>query len=266
MQYGGPGTDPATAEDPVLATVRLVSHLNAVRHGTVSPEVAARGIVGPDVAHHVVDEHGLLGLDPLRANELQPAITAALLLVQDDWLLCLPRPGRTYGVRGPGLQAALDAGAAAVPGAGTLLLAPRLVGRAVQWTVHPADRGGPIPDAHEAERTLSETVLEAGRALSDLDLAPAGPPGRRPRAGRQPDPVGLAPGYPARQATAVQRAWRLYDACERALDDEGGAISSFEMTSRREVLRRVHDASADALVAACTWPTAPAGQERSPGP
>lgn len=253
MQYGGPGSTPALEQDPVLAAVRLVSHLNAVRHGTVSPEVAARGIVGPDVAHHVVDEGGLLGLDPLRANDLQPALAAALVLVPGDWLLCLPRPGRTYGLRGAGLQPALAAEVAAVPVAGGLLLAPRFVGRAVQWTVHPAERAGAVPDVREAERTLSETVVEAGRALADLDLAPAGPPGRG-RSPRRADPVGLAPGYPARQLTAVHRAWLLYDACGRALEDDGGAISSFDLSSRRAVLRGVRDASADALVAACAWP------------
>lgn len=236
---------------PVLAAVRLATFLNALRHGAVSTEVAARSVVGDDVAHHVVDADGLLGLDPLRANDLEAALTAVGLFTDDDWLLCLPRPGAPAGLGGPALSSALDPGVAVAPGRGGVVFVPHPVGAAVQWLVQPGTRVGPIPQTYDAERALSETVIAAGRQLAGLQLEPAGG-GRR---SRQPtSPIQLAPGYPSRNRHSADRAWLLFHACSAALDDESGQLSSYEMESRFTVLRNVRDAAAGALAAACVWP------------
>ena len=54
----------------VSAAFALTVHLNACRHSAISAEVGARGVIGDYTAHHVIDAEGLLGLDPLRATEL----------------------------------------------------------------------------------------------------------------------------------------------------------------------------------------------------
>ena len=235
----------------VLAAVRLVGFLNALRHGEVSAEVAARSVIGDDVAHHVVDTDGLLGLDPVRASDLDPALTAVGLFVDSDWLLCLPRPGAPAGLGGAALAAALANGVAVAPVRGGVVFVPHAVGAAIQWAVLAGTRVGPLPQAYEAERALAETIVAAGRQLAGLAIEPpAG--GRRTR--QTLSPVLLAPGYPSRHLHAADRAWRLFHACSVAIDDESGQLSSYEVASRFAVLRTVRDCAADALTAACVWP------------
>ncbi len=236
---------------PALAAVRLVAFLNAVRHGAVSAEVAARSVVGEDVAHHVVDADGLLGLDPLRANDLDSALATVGLFVDSDWLICLPRPGAPAGLGGAALTAAMAAGVAVAPEHGTVVFVPHAVGAAVQWVALGGTRVGPLPQTYDAERALTETIVAAGRQLAGLDLEPPGG-GRRSR--RTITPVQLAPGYPSRNRHAADRAWQLFHACSTAIADESGQLSSFEVEARFGVLRKVRDAAADALTAACVWP------------
>lgn len=239
---------------PVLAAVRLVAFLNALRHGTVSAEVAARSVVGDDVAHHVVDAEGLLGLDPVRANDLDAALTTVGLFIDSDWLMCLPRPGSPSGLGGTALTAAMACGVAVAPARGTIVFVPYVVGAAVQWAVLEGTRVGSLPQTYEAERALSETIVTAGRQLAVLELAPPGG-GRRSLSSHQAvTPVQLAPGYPSRNRRAADRAWQLFHACSTAITDESSQLSSFEVESRFGVLRTVRDAAADALTAACVWP------------
>ena len=51
-------------------SLRLVVNLNAALHAQLAAERAAAEVIGPDVAHHLVDPEGLLGLDPFRATDL----------------------------------------------------------------------------------------------------------------------------------------------------------------------------------------------------
>ena len=51
-------------------SLRLVVNLNAALHAQLAAERAAAEVIGPDVAHHLVDPDGLLGLDPVRATDL----------------------------------------------------------------------------------------------------------------------------------------------------------------------------------------------------
>lgn len=237
----------------LLASVRLVRHLNALGD-TITDDAgvtrAAAAVVGSDVAHHVVDPDGIGGLDPIRATALADALPALADRERRGWVLVLPAPGRLGGLRGPVPlnQAALAAGSAVVGLAGGLALVPTAVGPAVQWRVFRAEPSSPTLSSYEAERALSETILEAGRTLARLDVA-AGPGPRD----TPDDDLGPAPGYPPRRRAAAERAARLLLACEHALSSDGASLSSYEMASRRRELENVRDAARDALVAAVSW-------------
>ncbi|SDE49246.1 hypothetical protein [Auraticoccus monumenti] len=235
---------------PELAAITLVTHLNALQHTPLSADVAASQVAHADVAHHVVDPEGLLGLDPLRANDLTTTLLAVQLLAPGSWLLALPRPGALGVLRGPPAltTAALQAGAAVVHADGGWAFVPHRVGPAVQWQVLPAARPFPSPGSAEAERVLATEVISASRELARLDAAS----GARPEVEL---PAGVLPAaYPARQQRAAERALRLLTVAETALADDRDVLSSFAVTQRAEVLRRLEAAATDALCAACAWP------------
>ena len=85
----------------VLASVRLTANLNSFLQGQQSLEQAERAIVGPDVAHHVLDPDGVLGLDPLAASSLDDALVRLKQVEPDGWFLALPVPGSLGPLRGP---------------------------------------------------------------------------------------------------------------------------------------------------------------------
>jgi hypothetical protein len=204
-------------------------------------------VVGADVAHHVVDPEDLLGLDPLRATPLETALPTIAAQEPEMWVLALPVPGSLGSLRGPAElnQAALEVGEAVLAGSGGLGLVPHAVGRGVQWRAHRAERPFAPPSSYDAERTLSEAVLQAGATLARLEVAA----GSRPRdAGAE-----LAPGYSPRQRVAADRAARLLAACDQALDSDGAARSSYEAELRARELRRLRSAAGDALCAAASW-------------
>lgn len=239
------------------ASVRMTSHLNALTYGQLSIEVAAYAITAPDTAHHVLDPDQVLGLDPWHAVDLSVALTALVQAEREGWLLSLPTPGSLHALRGPrGLnEAAVERGEAVVGLSGSVGLVPYEVGPAVQWRIFAAEPPFPPTGHYEAERELSQTVLTAAAALTALDVP--GGPGRTGHPGvaaRAEDPaVQLAPGYPRRSYVAADRAARLLAACELALADDGGAISSFEADARRAQLTGVRAAARAALCAAVSW-------------
>ncbi|NNG18688.1 hypothetical protein HJ590_03700 [Naumannella sp. ID2617S] len=230
-----------------LAAVRLTAHLNALRHTPLSAEVAARAVVGEDAAHHVTDPEGLLGLDPLRASELDEALRAALLLVDADWVLVLPRPGATGVLAGPPAlnAAAIEAGAVVLSASGGIAWLPHRVGPAVQWQVTACRPPRLSQTPAEADRALREVVLAAGRELAELELTPA----------ERPDLTGIAlpAGYGSRAQRAAARAWTLLQACEAALGDDGGVLHLHALQARSRVLNEVRRAATDVLCAAVSW-------------
>ncbi|HEY5784909.1 MAG TPA: hypothetical protein VIT41_02060 [Microlunatus sp.] len=231
----------------LLATLRMVSQLNAAGLDPTLRELAPYAVQGTDLAHHVVDPRGLLGVDPWAAVPLADVFDRLLAHPGRQWLLALPGPGRLAPLQGPPdlVRAALAAGTAVVASVGGLALVPHQVGPALQWEALPAERPGSVPTAYEAERELSETVLRAAQELADLDVAG----GRRPT-----DPaIELAPGYPPRQRLAADRAARLWLACTVGLEGDGTSISVYEADRRRAALRSVRDAAAQSLIASVSW-------------
>ncbi|TDT32884.1 hypothetical protein ACF3NT_02250 [Naumannella halotolerans] len=232
----------------LAAAVRLAAHLNLLQRTPVSVEVAARSVVADDPAHHVVDTEGVLGLDRSAAAELDAGLAAATVLAPGPWVLALPRPGAPGLLRGPKelTAAAIEAGAAVVAAGGLCAFVPWSVGNAVQWEVFAAAPPAVPPGRYEVERALSETVLTAGRALTEIGGA----------AGERPDPpTALLPqGYPARTRLAADRAAGLLLAAEAGIEaaDRAWSVHAVEVRSRE--LRALRDAAADALAAAVWLP------------
>lgn len=232
---------------PVSAALALAAHLNACRHSPLSPEVAARAVVGDHAAHHVVDSDGLLGLDSMTASELDRAITAALLLVDSDWAVALPRPGRLAPLAGPPTltTGALDAGAVVLPVAGGPAWIPRAVGPAIQWQILHSAPPRLTTTAAEADRQLREVVVHVGRRLADLPLGTS-------EEVDTPPPT-LPACYGSRSQQLLARAWRLSRAAETALADDGDTLHVHAIGARRHALGELRDAAETALAAAVTW-------------
>lgn len=244
---------PTEPVDPTAAALRLTVQLNARAWGpdhAVAPpsaEVAARTVTASDAAHHVVDTRSLLGLDPWHASELAAAIDAAALLEPRGWVLALPRPGHLGALRGPAETnaAALAAGAAVLGLTCRVAWVPTVVGSAVQWTLLPSEPPAVPAPPSEAERAFSEAILAATSALTQLDVAGGPRPDLRHRS------VLPAP-YDRRRQTGLDRALMLYEACLAAVDDDGTAISSYEMARRRTTVAGLVGPASDVIVAICS--------------
>jgi hypothetical protein len=233
--------------DP-LPSVRMTANLNSIIRGQQSIEQAERAIVGGDVAHHVLDPDGALGLDPLRASTLDEVLEPLLNAERNVWFLALPVPGSLAPLRGPAAfnLAALEQGEAVVASSAGLGLVPVRVGQAVQWRVFRAEHPLAPSSTYETERALNEVVIDAATTLSQLDI-PSGPWPKLPAA------APLAPGYSSRQRSTVERAARLLAACDAALLNDGASISVFEADRRAQELRRVRAKAGEALGSAVSW-------------
>jgi hypothetical protein len=231
-----------------LASVRMTANLNSVIRDQQGLEQAERAILGPDVAHHVVDPDGVLGLDPLQASALDAALEQLRAVERQGWFLALPVPGSLAPLRGPAPfnSAALEQGEAVVASSAGVGLVPVRLGPAVQWRVFAADRPLAPASPYDAERALNEVIITAAAALSQLEVA----------AGRRPAPATgpfLAPGYSGRQRATAERAARLLAICDAALANDGASISAFEADRRAGELRRVRARAGEALGAVVSW-------------
>lgn len=171
--------------------------------------------------------------------------------------LALPVDGDPLGLGGPRdfNAAAMDAGQAVV--AGPLGLVPEETGETVQWRAFEAARRQ-LPDVGEADRALREALPGAADELAALDVARWRPEAadalmnlhRRPRLDA---PLGTPPRCVDLAARGLQ-AWTIVDL---ALEDDGGALSSYEAERRRGLLQPLGRAARRAVVAACSpevWP------------
>ncbi len=226
----------------------MTTYLNALIHGRLSIEVAARSIAADDAAHHVIDAEGRLGLNPVAANELEAGLRATGPFETEGWALTLPRPGALGSLRGPAslTAAAIESGAAVIGLSGGVAFVPHVVGTAVQWRGFSANRPFPPPTPYEAERALNQTVLSVAATLTGLEVAG----GQRPSGLAE---ARLAPGYQPRQQAMADKAIALLDVCQAALADDGGALSAHAAEARARELRSLQAAAADALRASCTW-------------
>lgn len=171
--------------------------------------------------------------------------------------LALPVEGDLLGLGGPRAlnDPAVDAGEATVlPGLG---LVPAVTGSGVTWSVTPAERRQ-LPDVGEADRSLRSALVETADELAALDVARW-----RPEAAdalmdlHHPPHVEAPAGTPPRCVQLAARGLQAWAIVDLALEDDGGALSSYEVGRRRGALQPLERAARRALVAACSpevWP------------
>ena len=215
----------------------------------------------PELVAHVTaydDDHTVTGL---WVDDLELEQAAGRLRAEGVRRLrvVLPAPGDPLGLPGPGAftSAALVAGEGVLAlrddGTGTGLV-PNVTAHGseldgtvttVLWTAYPVEVAGPDqgPYLHEAEHDLRLGVVDAARTLADLDVARWNPEigdalhdlRRAARQGLDEDEL---PGsWPPRARQLLVQARQLSGVLSLALQDVGGAVTSFEASERDRVLR-----------------------------
>ena len=228
----------------------------------------------PDLVERVTaydDGHTVTGLwvDDL---ELEQAVGRLRADGVTRLRLVLPAPGDPLGLPAPGpfTQAALLAGEGVMAlrpdGSGTGLV-PSLTSHGtdldgtvttVMWTAHHVEVAGPDqgPFLHEAEHDLRLGIVEATRALADLDIARWNPEigdalhDLRRSARRGIDEDELPGSWPPRARQVLVQARQLAGVLQLAAQDAGGAIDTREAEARDRILRELARVVRRARVAA----------------
>jgi hypothetical protein len=237
----------------------------------------------PEVVEHVSaydDDHTVSGLwvDDL---ELEQAVARLRAEGVTRVRVALPAPGDPLGLPGPGpfTQAALVAGegvlAIRADGSGYGLV-PELTSHGseldgtvttVQWQTYAVEVSGPDqgPFLHEAEHDLRVGVVEAAKALADLDVARWNPEigdalhDLRRSARRGIDEDELPGSWPPRARQVLVQARQLAGVITLAQQDLGGSVMAHEAEARDRVLRDLAKVVRRARVAA--YNVYPAGAE-----
>lgn len=230
-------------------SARLAWWLTAWLRGTEVTDHVLDAITDGDLAHVV---EGLSGgtamLDLLLEARRSGATSAGLALPVEGDLLGLGGP-REFN------DAAIESGEAVVVGSWAAV--PEVLGEVVHWRVQPAAHRQ-LPDVGEANRMLRAALLDSAAMLADLDVARW-----RPEVADQLMNLGHRPalaaplGTPPRCADLAARGLQGWAIAELALEDDGGAVSAYEIEARRGALQPLERASRRALVAACSpevWP------------
>lgn len=173
--------------------------------------------------------------------------------------LALPVEGDPVGLGGPASfnSLALAAGSAVVIAEAGVGLVPEPLDDTLTWRRMDAQRRQ-VPDLGEADRGLRRALSATADALAALDVARWRPEVadelmdlRRPALDAPP------PGVPAACGQLAVRGLRAARIVTLAGQDDGAALSTYEIESRRAALRPLDQAARRALVAACSpeaWP------------
>lgn len=226
----------------------LAVWLNACLRGSVGPDDFAVAVREDDPQHLVVDwaPGESIPLDQLPARVLRASGTRAGL--------ALPVAGDPLGLRGPAAfnSLALESGEAVVLAGTGVGLVPVLDARTVLWRVVPAE---PVPllDGAEEGRQLRAALVTATAELARLDVASWQPeiPDLLLNVGDRPHPA-LPPGAGPRAIEDLDRALLCLEIVALALEDEGGAASSYEIGERRRCLTDLDRAARRVVVAVCS--------------
>lgn len=245
--------------DPAPDALRLAWWATSWLRGTVVTDHLLDAVIGPDATHTITGLAGLgLGGDDGAAESLVSGLARLRAEGVTSFGAAFPIEGDPVGLGGPGgfNAAALEAGEAVVTDAG-IGLVPTRVGAVIAWSALRADRRQ-LPDVGEADRELRATLAETAQALADLDVARWRPEvadwlmNLRHRPRLQP-----VPGVPERCLELAARGLQAREIAELALEDEGGALTAYEMAARRSALVPLDRAARRALTAAGSpevWP------------
>ena len=241
---------------PLPASVRLAWWGTSWLRGHVVADLVVDAVIDSDATHAVV---GMPGADT--TETLVVALGRLRAAGATGIGAALPVEGDPAGLGGPAAfnAEALTAGEAVVVADAGLGLVPHRTGAAVAWTVHPAARRQ-LTDVGEADRRLRSTLLETAQALADLDIARWRPEvADRLMNLRHLDLPGAPPGVPTRCVDLAARGLQAIGIAELALEDDGGAATSYDVRERRAALVPLERAGRHALVAAGSpevWPPA----------
>lgn len=173
--------------------------------------------------------------------------------------VAFPAEGDPVGLAGPRdfNRAATEATEAVlVPDAGVGAV-PLRVGSGVTWTVQTARRRPPV-DLGEADRGLRSVLLSTLDRLERLDIASWSPEAADEVLALRSLPAAPdVPGVPDVVRVLAARGLQARSIVEVALEDHGGAVSSLEVTARRDALVDLDRAARLALTAAGSpdgWP------------
>ncbi|MEP9365018.1 hypothetical protein ABLE68_18790 [Nocardioides sp. CN2-186] len=239
---------------PLPPSARLAWWGTAWLRGQVVTDLLVDALIGDDATHAVA---GLPGADG--TETLVGALGRLRTAGATSFGLALPVEGDPLGLGGPAAfnADALDVGEAVVVAGTGLGLVPERTGAAVIWTAHPAERRQ-LPDVGDADRDLRATLVGAADALARLEVAKWRPEvADRLMNLRHLEPVVAPDGVPPRCVELAARGILATGIVDLALEDDGGAITAYDIAERRAALVPLERAGRRALVAACSpevWP------------
>lgn len=238
------------------AAARLAWWGTSWLRGHVVTDLLLDAVLGPDATHVVVDLPGADGTEALVAG-----LARLRTLGATEVGAAFPVEGDPLGLGGPRTfnAEALEEGEAVVVAGTGLGLVPQRTGAAIAWRAMPAERRQ-LPDVGDADRELRAALLSTANALARLDVAKWRPEvADRLMNLRHRAPVEAPPGVPGRCVDLAERGLQASEIVELALEDDGGALSSYEVEQRRSALTPLDRAGRRALTAACSpevWPPA----------
>jgi hypothetical protein len=238
--------------DQLPPAARLAWWGTAWLRGAVVTDELIDAVIGGEATHTVADP--LQGTDTLVGGLARLRAEGAT-----GFGATFPAEGDPVGLGGPARfnAAALEAGSAVVVLDTGLGLVPVRTGAAVAWVLHPAARRQ-LPDVGEADRGLRAALLESAGALAALDVGRWNPEvADRLSNLRHRSPLPAPDGVPARCVDLAARGLQAAGIAALALEDDGGALTSAEVSTRRQALVPLERAGRRALVAACSpevWP------------
>lgn len=249
------------ALDPAPDALRLAWWTTAWLRGSVVTDLLLDAVIGDDATHTVAGLATLgLGGEPGVADTLVSGLGRLRAEGATALGAAFPVEGDPIGLGGPAAfnAAALEAGEAVVSDAGVGLV-PARVGAVIEWTAYRSERRQ-LPDVGEADRALRQALTETTQALADLDVARWRPEvADRLMNLRHRPPLRPTPGVPARCVELAARGLQAREIVEIALEDEGGALTAYEIEARRSALVPLDRAARRALTAAGSpeaWPPA----------
>jgi hypothetical protein len=236
------------------ASARLAWWGTAWLRGQVVTDLLIDAVIDDDATHAMA---GLPGVDG--TETLVGGLGRLRSLGATSFGAAFPTEGDPVGLGGPAAfnSESLEAGESVVVSGSGLGLVPHRTGAAVVWTVRPAERRQ-LPDVVEADQQLRRTLIESADALARLDVARWRPEvADRLLDLRHRDQVTAPDGVPPRCVDLAARGMQALEIADLALEDDGGAVSAAEITTREAALRPLARAGRRALVAACSpevWP------------
>ena len=245
---------------PLPAATRLAWWGTAWLRGHVVADLLVDAVIDTEATHVVAGLAGLgLGGDEGVADTLMSGLVRLRAEGATGFGAAFPAEGDPVGLGGPPAfnAAALEVGEAVVALDVAFGLVPRRVGAATTWHVHHAGRRQ-LPDVSEADRALRTALMETAETLARLEVARWNPEvaDRLMDLRHRPAVVG-PPGIPARCVELAARGVQASEIVELALEDDGGALTSYDAEARRRALVPLGRAARRALVAASSpevWP------------